>query len=259
MEFVDTHCHPHFDDFTDDPARVVRDAQAAGVTRLLIVGTTLEDSQKAVDFAQKHKNAWSTVGVHPHAAREFLEITDAALQLRAMLGRPKVVAVGEIGLDSYRSYSTIKDQETILHSQIEEGLSTGLPFIFHVRDAWAIFWQVFDSYRGLRGVIHSFSAHPKQLEQVLSRGLYVGLNGIMTFTQDKLQLEAARQVPLDKLLLETDAPFLAPKPYRGKTNEPKYIVNIAEFLARLRGEPLEKLAAATTKNAIGLFGLESQK
>jgi TatD DNase family protein len=133
-----------------------------------------------------------------------------------------------------------------------------LPFIFHIRDAWETFWPIFDSYKGLRGVVHSFSAHEEQLEQILGRGLYVGLNGIMTFTKDAQQLAAAKKVPLDKLLLETDAPFLTPKPYRGQRCEPKHVRNVAEFLAELRGETLEELAAATTKNAVGLFNLKNE-
>src|SRR5438132_528346 len=111
MELVDTHCHPHFAAFAADPKRVVRDAAAAGVNRLIVVGTTSEDSQGAIDFAAKHKNVWAAAGVHPHAAREYLTIDDAGLELRAMFARPKVVAVGEIGLDFYRAYSTKQEQE----------------------------------------------------------------------------------------------------------------------------------------------------
>jgi TatD DNase family protein len=255
MEFVDTHCHPQFDAFSKDPGRVIKDAAAAGVTRLIMVGTTMEDSRKALDLATKHENTWAAVGVHPHAAREFLDFDDAGLQLRAILKRPKVVAVGEVGLDLYRTYSTRQEQETVLRSQIDETLSSGLPYIFHVRDAWEIFWRVFDSYSALTGVVHSFSTTPKHLEEVLERGLYVGLNGIMTFTKDSRQLDAAKRVPQDRLLLETDAPFLAPKPFRGQTCEPKHVVNVAEFLADLRGESLGELAKATTKNAVNLFKL----
>ncbi|HLA49176.1 MAG TPA: TatD family hydrolase, partial [Candidatus Saccharimonadales bacterium] len=117
------------------------------------------------------------------------------------------------------------------------------------------FWSVFDSYKGLRGVVHSFSAHPGQLDQILTRGLYVGLNGIMTFTDDELQLSAAGMVPKDKLVLETDAPFLTPAPDRGQLCEPKHIRHIAQFLADLRGESVEELASYTTKNARELFGI----
>ena len=256
MEFVDTHCHPHFADFGGATEHVIRDAETAGVTRLIVVGTTLEDSLTAIDFANMNDTTWAAAGVHPHEARELLEIEDAGLQLRVMLTKPKVVAMGEIGLDFYKGYSTNQEQERALRVQLEEGLSAGLPFIFHVRDAWEAFWRIIDDYKGIKGVVHSFSAHQKQLDQVLEHGLHVGLNGIMTFTKDEKQLQAARNVPLDKLLLETDAPFLAPSPFRGQRCEPKHITTIAHFLAKLRGEPLEKLAAQTTKNAVELFKLK---
>jgi TatD DNase family protein len=136
-----------------------------------------------------------------------------------------------------------------LRCQIELGLPTGRPFVFHVRDAWQDFWPVLDSYPNIKGIIHSFSTSVKHLEEAIKRDLYIGLNGIMTFTKDEAQLEAARQVPLSHLVLETDAPFLAPAPFRGQTCEPKHIKTIAEFLANLRGEKLADLAAATTANA----------
>src|SRR5690606_9318752 len=130
-----------------------------------------------------------------------------------------------------------------------------LPLIFHVREAFKDFWSIFDDFRGLRGVVHSFTSDKRDLEQILSRGLYVGLNGIMTFTKRTEQLEAAKSVPLDKLVLETDAPFLTPTPFRGKICEPKHVRTVGEFLADLRGEKLEDLAAATTANARKLFKL----
>ena len=127
--------------------------------------------------------------------------------------------------------------------------------IFHVRDAFDDFWPIFDEYKGIRGVIHSFTATTKELDQILTRGLFVGLNGIMTFTKDDKQLEAAKSVPLDRLVLETDTPFLTPKPFRGKINEPKNVVVIAEFLSDLRGESLKELSEATTNNSNQLFNL----
>jgi TatD DNase family protein len=169
------------------------------------------------------------------------------------------VAVGEIGLDYFHEYTPREKQLKALRDQIEIGLTTDLPFVFHVREAFSDFWKVLDSYlsagQQIRGVVHSFSAHEKELEQALDRGFYIGLNGIMTFTKDPLQLEAAKKVPLDRILLETDAPFLAPKPFRGKRCEPKHVKITAEFLAGLRNETLDKFAAATTKNAEELFGI----
>jgi TatD DNase family protein len=130
-----------------------------------------------------------------------------------------------------------------------------LPLIFHVREAFDDFFSTYDQYKGLRGVVHSFSADTRVLDKILSRGLYIGLNGIMTFTKDQKQLEAAKAVPLNRLLLETDAPYLTPVPFRGKICEPKYVRVTAEFLSHLRGETLEELAAATTRNAAELFKL----
>jgi TatD DNase family protein len=257
MEFVDSHCHIHFDtyNFGLDPEEVLADSLQAGVKRLICVGTTIKDSQKAADFAVKHAQVWASAGVHPHDAAGFLEAKDSADKLKALLEQPKIVAIGEIGLDYYRSQSSKDDQTKALRRQIEVGQETGLPFIFHVRDAWEDFWPIFDSYEGLQGIIHSFTAHPSQLEDVLKRKLFVSLNGIMTFTKDEKQLEAAKLIPRDKLLLETDAPFLTPKPFRGQTCQPKHVINTAEFLAELRGESLEEIATYTTKNAENLFDL----
>ncbi len=271
MEYIDTHCHPHFDDFLPDPEKILADAAEAGVGRMIAVGTTLADSQKAIDFAGAHKNVWASAGVHPHDAAAFLADATSPEKLKQLLNKssthtPKnkfsggpIVAIGEIGLDFYKNYSPKQDQIDCLKRQIEIGLPLGLPFIFHIRDAWDDFWPLFDSYSGIKGVIHSFSSNEQQLENALTRDLYIGLNGIMTFTKDGSQLEAAKEAPLNKMLLETDAPFLTPKPFRGQTCEPKHIVTVAEFLAELRGEELEELATATTTNAVELFGLDQHE
>ncbi len=256
MELVDTHCHLQFDKLNNRLDPVVGQAGKAGVTRMITVGTTLADSAKAVLIAEKLPNVWASAGVHPHDAENFAD-TDRQEELTKLLNKSSIVAVGEIGLDYYKDYCPREVQKQALHAQIKVGLKENLPFIFHVRDAWDDFWEVFDSYSDIRGVVHSFSAGPEQVEEILKRGLYIGLNGIMTFTNDPNQLEAAKQVPLDKLLLETDAPFLTPKPYRSETCEPKHVRTIAGFLAELRGEPLNKLAEATTANAVSLFGLKT--
>lgn len=256
MELVDTHCHIHFKDFGVDLNEVLRSAKAAGVSRMVCVGTTLEDSASAAKLAQQHHNLWAAAGVHPHDSTGFLKQADGPQELSQILGRPRVVAVGEIGLDYFKNYASRQDQLKAFTSQLEIGLSTNLPFIFHVRDAWSDFWAILDEYKIKSGVVHSFSSGTLQLEKALSKNLYIGLNGIMTFTKDQAQLEAAKRVPADRVLLETDAPFLAPRPYRGAICEPKHAHTTAEFLAELRGESLEKLATATTQNAIQLFNLK---
>jgi TatD DNase family protein len=258
MEFIDTHCHLHFDNYDTDRDQVLEKSAKLGVRRVICVGCSLEDSERAIDFANLHSNVWATAGAHPHDGADYLTKPDSGAKLKELLKRPKVVAVGEIGLDYFHENTPKADQQKVLKAQIEIGLATGLPFVFHVRDAWDDFWPIFDSYEGLRGVVHSFSTNPAQLAEVLKRGLYVGLNGIMTFTKDDQQLEAAKQVPLDKLLLETDAPFLAPKAYRGSRCEPGHVVDVAKFLAELRGEPIEQIAKSTTTNALKIFNLETK-
>ena len=259
MEFVDTHCHLHFKDYFTDPDQVVVDAKKAGVTKLINVGTSLKDSKRAIDLAQNKNNIWATAGVHPHDASDFLTQKGSIKMLEGLLHQPKVVAVGEIGLDYYHNLSPKNTQEKILRAQIEIGLEKDLPFVFHVRDAWLEFWKIIDDYKDLKGVAHSFNSGLTDLDKVLSHGLHVALNGIMTFTKDEAQLEAARAVPLEKLVVETDAPFLAPTPFRGQTCEPKHVAIIAGFLANLRGEKLEHFAKITTQNAINLFRLDKPK
>jgi TatD DNase family protein len=255
MQLFDTHCHIHFPDYQLDPEEVIDNAKEAGVTRLMVVGCTLPDSKLAVEFAKRHDNIWAAIGLHPHEGSEYIHDDIALQQFRDLANKPKVVAVGETGLDYYYMHSSKEDQEKLLRFQLDLAVEHDLPLIFHVREAFEDFWKIFDEYQGLRGVVHSFSAHPKELEEILARDLYVGLNGIMTFTKDKQQLEAAKAVPLKKLLLETDAPFLTPAPYRGTICESKHVLNTAEFLAGLRGEELDTLATASTANAMKLFKL----
>jgi TatD DNase family protein len=252
MKFIDTHCHIHDSEYKLDVSDVISNASEFGVTKMICVGTDEQTSAQAVEFVKNKENIWASVGLHPHDARLGVEAIEEIQRLAKL---PKVVAIGECGLDYFYNHSTKEDQATALHQQIEIALGANLPMIFHIRDAFDDFWPIFDSYKGIKGVVHSFTATTKELEQALSRGLYIGLNGIMTFTKDQSQLQAAKTVPLDSLLLETDAPFLTPVPFRGKINEPKNVVLTAEFLSELRKEDLGELADATTKNAEKLFGI----
>jgi TatD DNase family protein len=254
MELVDTHCHLQFPKLADGLDQVMAGAKAAGVSRMICVGTSLEDSRRAIDFAAKFDNVWAAVGAHPHDGKEF-DYRAGGQDLAELAARPKVVAVGEIGLDFYKDYSPRDEQEKLFRLQIEAGLPSGLPFIFHVRDAWKDFWRIMEDYSDVKAVVHSFTAGQKQLDRVLDKGWYAGLNGIMTFTKDEAQLQAAKSLPLERLVLETDAPFLTPEPYRNDVCEPKHVRNTAEFLAVLREEGLEELARVTTDNAVRLFNL----
>lgn len=254
--FVDTHCHIHAADYTLDTTEVIKRSTADNVTRLICVGTDENDSAHAVAFVADKTNTWASIGLHPHDAKLGQDAFDA---LAALAGKPKVVAVGECGLDYFYNHSAKEDQVKALRFQIELALAHDLPMIFHIRDAFDDFWPIFDSYKGAQGVVHSFTATNIELDEALSRGLYIGINGIMTFSKNDDQLAAAKAIPIDKLLLETDAPFLTPVPLRGKVNEPKNVVLTAEFLSKLRGESLEELGSATTKNALKLFRLEQHE
>jgi TatD DNase family protein len=255
MRFIDTHCHIQFVDFPLDSEQVIIDATTAGVTKLIVVGCTLEDSRMAVEFAATHENVWAAIGLHPHEGSRYVNDFNALQEFRALASKPKVVAIGETGLDFHYNHSSKQDQLALLRLQLDLAVEHNLPLIFHVREAFEDFWPVYDSYNGLRGVVHSFSTDSTELKKILSRGLYVGLNGIMTFTKRADQLEAAKLIPSNKLVLETDAPFLTPAPFRGTICESKHVRVTGEFLATLRGESLEALAAATTKNAEKLFNI----
>lgn len=259
IELTDTHCHIQFPNYGLNPDEVIADAEADGVTRLLCVGTDLEDSKRAINFVQDRANCWATIGLHPHEGSVYAKDEAALKEFAALATRPKVVGIGETGLDYYYQHSPKADQRKILEFQLELAIQQQLPCVFHVREAFTDFWTIVDKYQSkkqpLRGVIHSFSAGEKELAEIVRRDYYVGLNGIMTFTKNADQLAAAKAVPLNRLLLETDAPFLTPTPFRGKICQPKYARVTAEFLANLRGESLADLAQASTDNARELFKL----
>ena len=216
MEFVDTHCHIHFDDYALDAEEVLKSAHAAGVTRLLAVGCTLRDSEQGVAFAAKHEGVFATVGIHPHEAHHYVGDAATLARLAELCQDEATVAIGECGLDYYYNHSPRAAQIELLEAQLQLAQQTQLPVSFHVRDAFDDFLPILANFSGIEGVVHSFTAGKKVLFRVLDAGLYVGLNGILTFTKDQAQLAMAQAVPLEKMLLETDAPFLTPAPFRGK-------------------------------------------
>jgi len=250
MEFIDTHTHPHMPGYKKDIPDFFLEAKAAHVNTVICVGTDVADSRRAVDFAAQHTGAYASIGLHPHEATHGVGAVD---ELKLLFTQPQVVAIGECGLDYYYENSPKTDQKQVLRAQLTLAQELGLPVIFHVRDAFADFFEIYDDFKDISGVVHSFSTNRDVLNACLERGLYIGLNGIMTFTRDEDQLQAAREVPLEYLLLETDAPFLTPTPYRGTVNHSAHIKTVADFLAKLRGESVEEIAQATTHNARALF------
>jgi len=247
---VDTHCHIHEPYYELDVSEVIQRATEVGVTKLLCVGTGQESSQQAIELAQSRDGVYATIGVHPHDTKDgYAKIADIVGTSK------KIVAVGEIGLDYFYNHSPKEIQIKALEDQIQIALKHDLPIIFHVRDAFDDFWPIFDKFPGIRGELHSFTDTKENLERALERGLYIGVNGISTFTKDEAQKAMYDSIPLSKLLLETDAPFLTPNPFRGKINEPAYVRNIAEYHAQRRHISVDNVAAATTANAHALFAI----
>jgi TatD DNase family protein len=255
MDLVDTHCHIHSTDYPLDKDEVIKEAVAYNVTKMICVGTDLEDSKVATEFVIGKPYVWASIGIHPHESKRYVNDQYALSKFEELVTKDKVVAIGECGLDYFYDHSGKDDQKKLLEFQLNIAKKYDLPLIFHVRDAFEDFWPIFDNFKDLRGVIHSFTSDTEVLNQAIERGLYIGLNGIMTFTKNAVQLNAAKRVPKDKLVLETDAPFLTPTPYRGTICQPKHVRNTAEFLAKLRQESLEELSTFSTKNAVELFNL----
>ena len=260
---ADTHAHIHFEDYRDDLAVIFKNARDNDVGRIICVGTDEEDSHRALDFVcdelvARHAGGVrleATVGLHPHEAHRGQSALEAIAFL-LKVGQP--IAIGECGLDYYRNLSNREEQQAALVFQIELALEHDLPLVFHVRDAWDDFFATIKMYPALRGVVHSFTGGPNEVELAMKYNLYFGMNGIMTFTKDQQQLKAARLVPADRLLLETDSPYLTPAPLRGKRNEPANVALVARSLSELRDEEYGTLADKTNENVNKLFGVSKE-
>lgn len=247
---VDTHCHIH-ESYTLPLEEVLERARDSEVSDMICVGTSEESSRQAITFAEQHTQAYASIGVHPH------DTSDGYAEIATLAGTSeRIVAVGEIGLDYFYTHSPKEVQIEALKAQIEVALAHDLPIIFHVREAFDDFWPIFDSYTGIRGVLHSFTDTKENMERAIEQGLYIGVNGISTFTKDETQKAMFDAIPLERLLFETDAPFLTPTPYRGKVNEPAYVKLVAEHHAQRRGISLDAIATATSQNARALFRLK---
>lgn len=251
---IDTHCHIHDPSYEYDLEEVFSLAKGSGVDRLICIGTSAEDSEQAIRFASQHPGVSATVGIHPHDS--VLGEDDMELLTR-LASDKRVVAIGEFGLDYYYDNAPKNVQKEVCEFQLQLARSVSKPCVFHVRDAFSDFIELYDEYSGIPGVVHSFTGSLDEMHKCLDRGLYIALNGIMTFTKDPEHDKVITEVPLEKLLIETDSPYLTPKPLRGTMNSPANVRLVAAYLAELRGEPLDVLIEATTSNAQALFSLPS--
>ena len=251
---IDSHCHLNYKGLVEDQANVLDRSRAAGVDLMLNIATRESEWDAVLDTAVRERDVWATVGIHPHEADEHPHVDTAKLVERA--AHPRVVGIGETGLDYYYDHSDRERQQKSFRSHIAACRETGLPLIVHTRDAEE------DTIRILReemeqgaysGVIHCFTASGAFADAAMALGFYISISGIVTFKSARDLQETAARLPLDRLLVETDSPFLAPVPHRGKPCEPAYVADTARFLASLRGESVEQLAAATSANFRTLF------
>lgn len=251
---VDTHAHLDDRQFDRDRAETIQRSLAAAVHCIITVGTNLDSSRAAVALARQHPAVYAAVGVHPHDAEKVGP--DALEMLRHYASQDKVVAIGEIGLDFYRNLSPPARQKEVLIAQLELSRQLDKPVIIHDRDAHAETMDILrQAGRTWRGVLHCFSGDSEMARQAIQMGLYISFAGPVTFENARRLQALARELPLERVLVETDCPYLAPHPCRGQRNEPAYVRLVAAKIAALREMPFERVAEVTTENARQLFGL----
>ena len=249
---TDTHCHLFYKELKKDLRNILSRANDMGVTRFICVGTNINDSKECLSITENNENIFSSVGVHPHdsidAEEGYIDEIYELMQYESM------IAVGEIGLDYYRNISPPEIQEKVLRAQIEIAQDLNRPIIFHNREADSDIIKVLSEYPEVIGVAHCFSSTLETANALLAMGYYISFSGNITFKNSHLS-DVVAEIPLDRVLVETDSPYLSPEPYRGKTNEPSRVRIIAEKLAEIKNIPFEEIAKHTHENASELFQL----
>jgi TatD DNase family protein len=251
---IDSHCHLEYEGLFDDQQGVLERARAAGIGGFLNISTRRSEWARVVGTAEREPDVWASIGVHPHEADQHADLGEGALLEAAE--HPRVIGLGETGLDYYYDKSDRQLQQALFRIHIAVSRETGLPLIIHTRDAEGDTAAILDDELGkgaFPALIHCFTASAAFGRKVLDLGLTISLSGIVTFKNARELQEFAPQIPADRLLVETDSPFLAPVPHRGRPCEPAYVADTARFVADLRGESLEELAENTTRNFRGLF------
>ena len=262
MTLIDTHCHINFDRYDEDRDAVIQRAAEVGVTRIINPAVDVETSHAGIKLTQQYDGIFCSVGVHPNSTADFTP--DVIAELESLAPTPKVVAIGEIGLDYHWDKSPKHVQMQAFEAQLELAAKLELPVIIHNREASDDIMVILeawvngglpDAIKDRPGVMHSYSAPPQTAERALAIGFYLGFTGPITYKNADELRAIARTVPQDRLLVETDGPFLTPLPYRGKRNEPAYVLHVADRLAALHQMPTEQMATITTQNAERLFKL----
>jgi TatD DNase family protein len=256
MELIDTHCHLTFEQLADDIEAVLARSVVAGVTGWLTVGTDPQQNHEAVELTNKFKNMYAAVGIHPHDAKDVT--ADTLTELKEIAQSEKVVALGETGLDFHYNHSSPSDQKRAFVAQLKIAKELNLPVIIHCREAFDETMEILNQYgRGTKGVVfHCFSGSAVQAKIVLDYGFYISFTGVVTFKNADLIRKAAEIVPLDRLMLETDCPYMSPEPMRKqKINEPAFMVHTAKYLAELKQMDLNDFANAVTATSKSFFNL----
>lgn len=253
--FFDTHAHLDDEQYSEDQETVIKRAYEAGVQLMVNVGYNVTSAQNTLELTQKFDFIYGAVGLHPHEAQD---LNEKSLQiLRQMAQRPRIVAIGEIGLDYYYDHSPRDTQHKVFREMIKLAREVGLPIIIHDRDAHEDTLRIVKEENAgeIGGVFHCYSGSWPLAQEILELGFYLALGGALTFKNARKAVEVVREIPLEKLLIETDCPYLTPVPYRGKRNEPAYVIQVAEAIAAIKGLSVEKVARATLANGKRLFGI----
>lgn len=253
FKLIDTHAHLDFEVYQDDLDKVLENIKIAGVEKIIIPGVRIRDFSKIIRLIEKYANLYGAIGLHPSEVKDWNE--NSYNQLKEFAKHPKIVAIGETGLDYHWDKSNIELQKFVLKEHIKLAKELDLPLIIHDRDAHADILAILKEMQVNNGVMHCFSGDIKFAEECMKLGLYIALGGPVTFKNAKIPKEIAKAVPLDKLLLETDSPFLTPHPYRGERNDPSKIKLAAEEIARIKNISLEEIACVTSNNAEKLFNI----
>lgn len=253
MEIIDTHAHLDLPDFRSEMDKILRHAKEAEVAQIVNVGFDLESSSKSASYAANYPQIFATVGIHPHDAKTW-DLRTADL-IRMLAGKDKVVAIGEIGLDFYRNLSDPKDQKKVFIEQIQMAKELNMPIVVHCRDAWGETMRIMEEHKPEKALLHCFSGDMIVARWAFDGGYLLSFGGSITYPKNEYLSHVIAECPDDLLLAETDCPYLAPVPLRGRRNEPAYIRHVIIQMANHKGTSIEKMAELTTKNARDFFGL----